>query len=171
MNRENIKGIIIGVIGSLIASGIVYSFTKKWLWNYNIPVWIWLIILFTAYLMYIIIRYLIFKKRLNNIISEYKEGCIGDSFPYTWEYKKSNSPYSVYGYEPYNIRIKDETKELLSQQNAYVFSGHKVSEDTLKRYIQLQIVYLMNKKLQPYLKFSLQFLNYAQDSQKHQILD
>lgn len=86
MNRENIKGIIIGVIGSLIASGIVYSFTKKWLWNYNIPVWIWLIISFTAYLMYIIIRYLIFKKRLNNIISEYKEGCIGDSFPYTWEY-------------------------------------------------------------------------------------
>ena len=155
MNRENIKGVIIGVIGSLIASGIVYSFTEEWLWNYNIPV----------------IRYLIFKKRLNNIISEYKEGCIGDSFPYTWEYKKSNSPYSIYGYEPYNIRIKDETKELISQPHTYVCSGHNVSEYALKRYIQLQVVYKMNKRLQPYLIHSLQFLNYAQDSQRHQILD
>lgn len=171
MNRENIKGVIIGVIGSLIASGIVYSFTEEWLWNYNIPVWVWLTISFTAYLMYIIIRYLIFKKQLNNIISEYKEGCIGDSFPYTWEYKKSNGPYSVYGYEPYNIRIKDETKELLSQPHTYVCSGHNVSEYALKRYIQLQVVYKMNKRLQPYLIHSLQFLNYAQDSQRHQILD
>lgn len=171
MNRENIKGLVIGVIGSLIASGIVYFFTKEWLWNYKIPVWIWLATSAIVYFVYRIIRWIVFKKRLEDILSEYKEGTLGDSFPYTWEYKKSNSPFSAYGYEPYNIRIKDETKELLSQQNAYVFSGHKVSEDTLKRYIQLQIVYLMNKKLQPYLKFSLQFLNYAQDSQKHQILD
>ena len=112
-----------------------------------------------------------FKKRLEGILSEYKEGRVGDSFPYTWEYKKSNGPFSAYGYEPYNIRIKDETKESLSQPNTYVFSGHRLSENALKRYIQLSIIYMVNKKLQPYLVQSLQFLNYAQDSQKHQILD
>lgn len=170
MNKENIKGIIIGVISSLIASGILYSITEKWLWNYNIPVWIWLTASVAVYLIDRIILWIIFKKKLGNILSEYKEGYMGDSFPYTWEYKKSNGPYSVYGYEPYNIKIKDETKEKLSKPNTYVF-GHDVPEDALKRYIQLQIVYMMNKKLQPYLIHSLQFLNYAQDSQKHQILD
>ena len=171
MNRENIKGIVIGVIGSLIASGIVYFFTKEWLWDYKIPVWIWLTVSVGVFLIYRIIRWFILKKRLEDILSEFKEGGLGDSFPYTWEYKKSKGPFSVYGYEPYNIRIKDETKESLSQPHTYVFSGHTLSESTLKRYIQLSIIYMLNKKLQPYLLQSLQFLDYAQNSQKHQILD
>ena len=77
MNRENIKGLVIGVIGSLIASGIIYFFTKEWLWNYKIPVWIWLAASSVAYLVYRIIRWIIFKKRLKDILSEYKEGVLG----------------------------------------------------------------------------------------------
>ena len=68
MNRENFKGLVIGVIGSLIASGIVYFFTKEWLWNYKIPVWIWLAASSVAYLGYRIIRWIIFKKRLKDIL-------------------------------------------------------------------------------------------------------
>lgn len=88
----------------------------------------------------------------------------------TWEYKKSTGPYNVYGYEPYNIRIKDATNEMISKPNTYVFSGHNVSEDTLKRYIQLQIVYMMNQRLQAFILPTLEYLNYTQDSQKHQII-
>ncbi|WP_285827144.1 hypothetical protein [Bacteroides acidifaciens] len=169
MNRENIKGLVIGVIGSLIASGIIYFFTKEWLWNYKIPVWIWLAASAVAYLVYRIIRWIILKKRLKDILSEYKEGVLGDSFPYTWEYKKSNGPYSVYGYEPYNIKIKDETKEKLSKPNTYV-CGHDVPEDALKRFIQLSVIYMMNKRLQAFILPTLEYLNYTQDSQKHKIL-
>lgn len=169
MNRENIKGVIIGVIGSLIASGIVYSLTKEWLWNYNITVWIWLAASSVAYLVYRIIQWIILKKRLKDILSEYKEGVLGDSFPYTWEYKKSKGPYSVYGYEPYNIKIKEETKEKLSKPNTYV-CGHDVPEDALKRYIQLSVIYRMNKRLQTFILPTLEYLNYTQDSQKHQII-
>ena len=169
MNRENFKGLVIGVIGSLIASGIVYFFTKEWLWNYKIPVWIWLAASSVAYLGYRIIRWIIFKKRLKDILSEYKEGVLGDSFPYTWEYKKSNGPYSVYGYEPYNIKIKDETKEKLSKPNTYV-CGHDVPEDALKRFIQLSVIYMMNKRLQAFILPTLEYLNYTQDSRKHKIL-
>lgn len=169
MNRENIKGLVIGVIGSLIASGIIYFFTKEWLWNYKIPVWIWLAASAVAYLVYRIIRWIILKKRLKDILSEYKEGVLGDSFPYTWEYKKSNGPYSVYGYEPYNIKIKDETKEKLSKPNTYV-CGHDVPEDALKRFIQLSVIYMMNKRLQAFILPTLEYLNYTQDSRKHQIL-
>ena len=169
MNRENFKGLVIGVIGSLIASGIIYFFTKEWLWNYKIPVWIWLAASAVAYLVYRIIRWIIFKKRLKDILSEYKEGVLGDSFPYTWEYKKSNGPYSVYGYEPYNIKIKDETKEKLSKPNTYV-CGHDVPEDALKRFIQLSVIYMMNKRLQAFILPTLEYLNYTQDSQKHKIL-
>ena len=169
MNRENIKGLVIGVIGSLIASGIIYFFTKEWLWNYKIPVWIWLAASAVAYLVYRFIRWIILKKRLKDILSEYKEGVLGDSFPYTWEYKKSNGPYSVYGYEPYNIKIKDETKEKLSKPNTYV-CGHDVPEDALKRFIQLSVIYMMNKRLQAFILPTLEYLNYTQDSQKHKIL-
>lgn len=169
MNRENIKGLVIGVIGSLIASGIVYFFTKEWLWDYKIPVWIWLATSAVVYLVYRIIRWIIFKKRLEDILSEYKEGVLGDSFPYTWEYKKSNGPYSVYGYEPYNIKIKDETKEKLSKPNTYV-CGHDVPEDALKRFIQLSVIYMMNKRLQAFILPTLEYLNYTQDSRKHKIL-
>ena len=169
MNRENIKGRVIGVIGSLIASGIIYFFTKEWLWNYKIPVWIWLAASAVAYLVYRIIRWIILKKRLKDILSEYKEGVLGDSFPYTWEYKKSNGPYSVYGYEPYKIKIKDETKEKLSKPNTYV-CGHDVPEDALKRFIQLSVIYMMNKRLQAFILPTLEYLNYTQDSQKHKIL-
>jgi len=105
MNRENIKGLVIGVIGSLIASGIIYFFTKEWL----------------------------------------------------------------YGYEPYNIKIKDETKEKLSIPNTYV-CGHDVPEDALKRFIQLSVIYMMNKRLQAFILPTLEYLNYTQDSRKHKIL-
>lgn len=169
MNRENIKGLVIGVIGSLIASGIIYFFTKEWLWNYKIPVWIWLAASAVAYLVYRIIRWIILKKRLKDILSEYKEGVLGDSFPYTWEYKRSKGPYSVYGYEPYNIKIKDETKEKLSKPNTYV-CGHDVPEDALKRFIQLSVIYMMNKRLQAFILPTLEYLNYTQDSRKHKIL-
>lgn len=81
MNRENIKGLIIGVLGSLIASGIVYFFTKEWLWNYNIPVWIWLTISVTVYLIYSFIRWFIFKKKLGDILSTFKEGGAWGFFP------------------------------------------------------------------------------------------
>ena len=157
------------MIGSLIASGIIYFFTKEWLWNYKIPVWIWLTASSVVYLVYRIIQWIIFKKRLKDIMSEYKEGVLGDSFPYTWGYKKSKGPYSVYGYEPYNIKIKDETKEKLSKPNTYV-CGHDVPEDTLKRFIQLSVIYMMNKRLQAFILPTLEYLNYTQDSRKHQIL-
>ena len=170
MNKEIINTII-GVIGGIIANIIWYFFTKKWLWNYNIPVWIWVSLSIGVYVIYKFIQYRKFNKKLQGIISEYKEGSIGSSFPYTWEYKKSKGPYSVYGYEPYNFKVTEETKVMLSEPNARIFSGHYVPDYVLKRYIQIQIVYMMNKKLQPYLKESLQFLNYAQDEHKHKVLD
>lgn len=171
MNKEIIKGIIVGVISSLIASGIFYSITEKLLWNYNLPVWLWLTITVGIYLAYQLIKRIIKKQKLTKIISEYKEGIIGESFPYTWEYKKSDGPYSTYGYEPYNFKVTDETKVMLSEPNVRIFSGHYVPEYVLKRYIQLQIVYKMNKKLQPFLIESLKFLDYAQDAHKHKVLD
>lgn len=169
MKKDIVRSFISGIFSSLIASGIIYFFTKEWLWNYNLPLWIWLSITVGIYLIYKLILYIIFKSRLNNIISEYKEGTIGDSFPYTWEYKKSKGPYSIYGYEPYNIKIKEETKESLSKPNTYV-RGHDVREEALKRFIQVQIVWMMNKNLQAYLLPTLEYLNYTQDSQKHEIL-
>lgn len=170
MNKE-IKNTIIGVFGGIIANIIWYFFTKEWLWNYNIPVWIWCALTVGVYLIYKFIRYRNFNKKLDAILSKYKEGVIGESFPYTWEYKKSDSLYSVYGYEPYNFKVTEETKVMLSEPNTINFYGHYVPDIVLKRYIQLQIVYMMNKEIQPYLIPSIQFLNYAQEAHKHKTLD
>lgn len=35
--KDTIKGIIIGVVSSLIASGIIYGTTEKFLWNIQLP--------------------------------------------------------------------------------------------------------------------------------------
>ena len=52
--KDTIKGIIIGVVSSLIASGIIYGITERFLWNIQLPLWSWLalslIILFAFYL-------------------------------------------------------------------------------------------------------------------------
>lgn len=170
MKKETIKGIIIGVISSLIASGLIYFFTKEWIWNYNIPLWICLVLTILVYLLFKLTGYLRFKHRLQHILSEYREGYIGNTYPYTWEFRKSKGEYNVYGYEPYQIRIKDETKERLSQPNVYVFDGHDVPEVALKRYIQLQIVYAMNNDIRTYIMPTLEYLHFTQDSQKHQII-
>ncbi len=165
MKKEIITGIIIGVISSLIALGL----TKEWLWNYKITLWIYLVLAIFVYLLFRLISYLRFKHKLHNVLSEYREGNIGNSYSYTWEFKKSKGLYNVYGYEPYNIQIKDETKEGLSKRNTYV-NGHSVPEIMLKRYIQLQIVYMMNKDIRSYIEPTLEYLHFTQDSQKHQIL-
>lgn len=52
MKKETIKGIIIGIISSLIASGIFYTITEKWLWNYKFPIWLWLSVTVGVYLIY-----------------------------------------------------------------------------------------------------------------------
>ena len=110
MSKETIKGIIVGVISSLIASGIFYSITEKLLWNYNLPVWLWLSVTVGVYMIYKLIKYIIFRRRLNNILSEFKEGRMGDSFPYTWEYNKCKGPYSVYGYDHTTSGLKTKQK-------------------------------------------------------------
>ena len=42
--KDTIKGIIIGVVSSLIASGIIYGTTEKFLWNIQLPLWGWLVL-------------------------------------------------------------------------------------------------------------------------------
>jgi len=131
--------------------------------------WIWLLLTLILYFAYKLWKYFMFQYKLHCVLSEYKEGSMGDSYLYTWEYKKSKGNYSVYGYEPYCIRLKYDVKENLSKSNTFI-CGHDVPEDTLKRFIQLNIVCMMNKKLQPTIFPTLEYLNYTQDSSKHGII-
>ena len=66
-------------------------------------------------------------------------------------------------------RLKTKQKKKLSKPNTYV-CGHDVPEDALKRFIQLSVIYMMNKRLQSFILPTLEYLNYTQDSQKHKIL-
>lgn len=96
-------------------------------------------------------------------ISTYNYGYFGKTYLYKWQYlRKSNG---IYGHEAYNIKIKESQ----SKPN-FLLCGHNIKNDVLKRFIQVQIVWMMNKKIQPYLLPALQYLNFTQDSQKHEIL-
>lgn len=169
MNREAIKGIIIGVISSLIASGVFYVITKKWLWNILVPLWIWLIICLCFIAIYCLWIYIRRQLRIKNTLSEYRESCFGNSYQYVWEYKQSHGKYSALGYEPYNIRLKDEVKEALSRSNTFVY-GHAVPEDSIKRIIQLTIIFMVDKKMRKVIEPTLKYLHYIEDSQKHPLL-
>ena len=93
--KDTIKGIIIGVVSSLIASGIIYD--------------------------------LILLHKIRDVISEYTEGTFGDSYVYTWEFKRNRKgQYNVYGYEATKIALKKPLAEL---SNEHIFTcGHEVPE-------------------------------------------
>ena len=104
--------------------------------------------------------------QVRKIISEFTESAFGDSFVYTWKYKKSsNGRYSVYGYEPIEIRTK---KSLSEMNNERVHTcGHEVPEDTIKLFIQLIIIINVNKKMGKKLLPLLEYLQWTENSQLH----
>lgn len=57
--KDTIKGIIIGVVSSLIASGIIYGITEKFLWNIQLPLWGWLVLTLVILFAFYLIKHLI----------------------------------------------------------------------------------------------------------------
>lgn len=164
-----VKGIIIGIISGLITSGIVYALTEKFIWNVSVPLWIWVAItvgiVFVIYITRIIIR----EYRVYNLISEFTEGRFGDSYEYTWKFKRSKyGAYRSYGYEATEIRLK---KPLAEMNNEKVHTlGHEVPEETIKMILQLWLMGSMNKKMGERLKPVLEYLHWVENSQYHNLL-
>ena len=167
--NDTIKGIIIGIVSSLIASGIMYFITKQLLWNLALPIWLWLVISLEIVLLIYIIRIAIREYRVYHLVSEFNEGVLGDSFVYTWRYKRSkNGFYSAYGYEATDIHTK---KPLYEMNNDRVHTcGHEVPEETLKMFIQLILIANIDKKMGKKLKPVLEHLHWVENSQMHQLL-
>ena len=161
------KDIILGVIGGLITFCITSALSE--IWDIQLPLWIWLIVLVGVLVLGYVIHYMILGNRVKKIISEFTEGAFGDSFVYTWKYKKSpNGRYSAYGYEPTEIRTK---KSLSEMNNERVYTcGHEVPEDTIKIFIQLIIITNVDKKMGKKLLPLLEYLHWTEDSQRHNLL-
>lgn len=156
----NWKGIVTGVISGLIASGIFYFITKKMLWTLQLPLWLWLLLLCVVVFVVISISALVKRERIHNAIDEYKEGCFGNSYDYTWKFRKSNSPYSAYGYEAYEIKKKLPLNELNNEHT--ITFGHEVNEYNAKRIIQLTIVTMVDKKAAKLLQPTIEYLHYLE---------
>lgn len=167
--KDTIKGIIIGVVSSLIASGIIYGVTEKLLWNIHLPLWSWLALTLLIILAFYLIKHLIFLYKVRDIISQYTEGSFGDSYVYTWEFKRNKKGrYSVYGYEATKIALKKPLSEL---NNEYAFTyGHEVPEHIIKMMIQLTLISMMEKRLGILLQPTLEYLHWIENSQYHKLL-
>lgn len=161
------KDIIIGVIGGLITFCITLTLTETW--DIQLPLWIWLIVLVGVLVLSYAIHYMILRNRIKKIISQFTESTFGDSFVYTWKYKKSsNGYYSAYGYEPTEIRTK---KSLSEMNNERVYTcGHEVPEDTIKLFIQLIVIINVNKTMGKKLLPLLKYLQWTENSQLHNLL-
>lgn len=153
----NWKGIITGVISSLIASGIFYFITKRLLWTLQLPLWLWLLLSCFLVLFVFSISALVKRKRIHNAIDEYKEGRFGNSYDYTWGFRKSDGPYSAYGYEAYEIKKKQPLNELNNEHT--ITFGHEVNEYDAKRIIQLTIVAMVDKKTAKLLQPTIEHLH------------
>lgn len=162
----NWKGFITGFISSVIASGFIWLITRKLTWNIELPLWIWLsgtlCVLMFVYLFCLLVQ----RVRVIRAISEYKEGVFGDSYEYTWEYKRSKGIYSVYGYEPYKIRTKRPLSELNNEHTITI--GHEVPESTIKMFIQLMLISKIDKKTGEKLMPVINYLNWMENKQKQQ---
>ena len=157
--RDNLtfKNILIGVVSGLVTNIILFVLAKYHVLNVTLPLWVYLIITCLGYGIIVLALYLIRYNKIQKILKEYKEGAFGDSYVYIWEYKKSKGEYSIYGYEPYSIRLKRPLSELNNEHT--VTFGHEVSEETIKRIIQLSIFAMVDKtakeKLMPTIEFLL----------------
>lgn len=161
------KDIIIGVTGGLVTFCITSTLTK--IWDIQLPLWIWSIVLVGALILGYVIHYMIFRYRVKIIISEFTESAFGDSFVYTWKYKKkTNGRYGAYGYEPTEIHTK---KSLSEMNNERVYTcGHEVPEDTIKLFIQLNVIIKVNKTMGKKLLPLLEYLHWTESSQRHNLL-
>ena len=167
--NDTFKGIIIGVISSLIASGIVYAITESFVWNFSLPLWIWLCISLGIFVLIYAIRKIVIYHKVKSFISEYTEGAFGDSYVYTWKYKRSRKgQYSAYGYEATDIRTKTPLSEMNNGKT--ITFGHEVPETTIKMIIQLLIIANVDKKMGKQLKNVIEYLYWTEDSSKHRLL-
>lgn len=167
--NDTFKGIIIGVISSLIASGIIYAITESFVWEFSLPLWIWLCISLGIFVLIYAIRRIVICYKVKNFISGYTEGAFGDSYVYTWKYKRTRKgQYSAYGYEVTDIRTKTPIAELKDEKK--FIPGHEVPEATIKMIIQLLIIANVDKKRGAKLKSVLEYLYWTEDSSKHRLL-
>lgn len=167
--NDTLKGIIIGVISSLIASGIIYAITESFVWNFPLPLWIWLCISLGIFVLLDAIRKIVICHKVKVFMSEFTEGAFGDSYVYTWKYKRCRKgQYSAYGYEATDIRTKIPLSEM---NNERTFTpGHEIPETTIKMIIQLLIIANVDKKMGKQLKNVIEYLYWTEDSSKHPLL-
>ena len=131
--------------------------------------WIWLCVSFVIFILIYIVRLVVVWCKVRNFILEFTEASFGDSYVYTWEYKRSRKgQYSAYGYEATNIR----TKKLFTEMNndRTITFGHEIPEETIKMLIQLLIIANVDEKRGGQLKNVLDYLYWIEDSRKHTLL-
>lgn len=163
------KGIILGVISSLIASGIIYSLTQSFVWNFPFPLWAWLCISLSIFILIYAIRRIVLWYKVRNFISEFTESSFGDSYVYTWRYKRSRKGnYSAYGYEATDIRTKKPISEMNNDKT--ITFGHEIPEETIKMIVQLLMIANIDKKMGKQLNNVLEYLYWTEDSSKHSLL-
>lgn len=88
------KDIIIGITGGLITFCITSTLTETW--DIQLPLWIWSIVFVGVFGLGYAIYCLFLWYRVRRIISEFTESAFGDSFVYTWKYKKAQMDVIVH---------------------------------------------------------------------------
>ena len=80
---------------------------------------------------------------------------------FPWKFRKSNSPYSAYGYEAYEIKKKLPLNEFNNEHT--ITFGHEVNEYNAKRIIQLTIVAMVDKKAAKLLQPTIEYLHHLEN--------
>ena len=124
--NDVLKGILIGVVSILIASGIIYVITKQFVWNAAPPLWVWLAITIVLAVLVYVTMWDVRKYPVLTILSEFTEGNI---FGKTNKGKKRL--YNAFGYEATDIRTKNPLSEMKNEHT----SGHEIPEDTINLFV------------------------------------
>ncbi len=104
--RDNlIKSLLVSVISGLITTVIIFILEKTQVLNVSIPLWLYLTLTCVVFGIVLFVLSIINYFHIQKITNTFKESSFGDSYVYTWEYKRGKGKYSVYGYEPYKIQL------------------------------------------------------------------
>ncbi len=134
---RTLKDFFHDILVSLISAGILAIpsiLAKCGIWTTSVPIWQMLLAIGGFLLLYSIGKYCYKQYKIHQFIKKTTYGAFGKSRIYTWEWIKSESENSLYGYEPVFFKLK-EYGTLDPNTTYYCCNEHSLDEYHLKVYL------------------------------------
>ena len=77
-------------VGICVIGTYIYSLvSNQSFWKIQLPLWVWLTIFVVLTVLFYVVDYFITQYKVKRLITDFTECVFGDSYVYTWKYKRT----------------------------------------------------------------------------------